>query len=297
MNKSGTLNFINYLIFSVLVFHSNAFSAHLILMNGASCSGKSSAAKATVDLLNKQEGERWELMSIDDQFLSGRKEAIYSSAEAKTLGEKLSFRAKLTYGLHQSVRKKLESGTNIILDHCFLYDDMFLNALFHFKKEEVFLVKISTDFETAKKRLKKRNLSPNQDEHRSEDSLKVHYGKGPAPAQITNKFNQNICASGLTDLTGGSSCFQGRPIHTDKVYDLEIDSTDSTSEEIAEKIKSGINNINTFKAGSFYRNHLKIWNRGRENWQQDSECVWRPREPLAFHQLYGELLKIFENIK
>jgi len=121
-------------------------------------------------LQSSDHSERWELQSVDTYMRekAEEEEKAFQSASSSSAGpadEKsqhsiaISHIAQYFEPFHTRTLDLLRKGDNVIVDHCFGNDEIFKNALYHFKDEEVFFVKIYTDYPTAMQRLQKRNAN------------------------------------------------------------------------------------------------------------------------------------------
>lgn len=185
-------------------------AAHLILINGASCAGKSSVSKALKTVMQSSDHtERWEIQSID-AFIRDISKETESGTGSSSVGSKdeksqhskaISSLARFFEPFHTKILDRLRQGVNVIVDHCFSNDELFKNALYHFKDQEVFFVKIYTNYATAMQRLKARNADSScPEEHRSEPSVMQHYGMLGLDAvlckSLNEKNNQNCSIQG-----------------------------------------------------------------------------------------------------
>lgn len=278
------------LLLTLFLCCNSGFSAQLIIINGTSCCGKSSASKELLHLIKsskEKETEKWEIESLDTHVITDF-ELQYgpiTSAPAPLPPEYtppysklIPHHAKFYDPFHLRISRKLKEGTNVILDHCFSKDENFKNALFHFQNEEVLFIKLSTDFDTATERLRQRNQGPVVENHRHIINLQHHFGKLP----ISSSQN-SVCK------------YIGLPIYVDKIHDLEIDTTHLTTREIAIQIFEKMNQKDTFKKGAFFERHIATWNRPHEAKEFIKNC-WMNRDTTPYWVDYDKISKFLKEL-
>ncbi len=176
----------------------------VILLNGTSCSGKTSVAKKLCETILKNMISEFKHIGVDDYYRTKNKS--FSSEVNK---KKLPFFAAFYDDMHLNIAKLANSNENLIVDHVFSHNDVFCNFLYRLRNvKKVFFVKLYCSYEEALKRLEKRNLSKDKNSHRIEDTLNNHFGRS----------GKNL------------------PIHFKKHYNFELDTSDLTIEECANKI-------------------------------------------------------------
>jgi chloramphenicol 3-O-phosphotransferase len=239
-----------YLVIDFLVITSFVFPNSIILINGATCAGKSTTAQNLATIL-RDEDMRVTIVSIDDYMhdimgysndpqLHLRMDQ-YQDFETKSPFYALSAHgvAKLCDVFNQGVISFAEDQLNdfIIVEHCFSYETMFCDTLLRFKSFNVFFIKLYCTYEEASKRLKHRNSTPG-DSNRSEWLVDAHFCK-------------------IEHFPGLKTAPKPLDFHANKVYDLEINTTEETPEQCALKIK---NVLDTKPPTAFQSNYLnKYW--------------------------------------
>jgi chloramphenicol 3-O-phosphotransferase len=201
-------NFIQLTILFIGIMHSVSATS-IVILNGTTCAGKTATAKALTQLL-REDGKHVEYFSIDDLLTSwdlpihdGFKKIAYAIG----LGANSIFADTLC----QEIISLAQNTDNdfIVVDHCLRSDEMFCDTLLRLNRFNVFFVKVYCSYEKAKERLKQRNLIPGPS-NRLPKLVDLHF-------KIKNKFPHLPADLFPT-------------IHDNKVYDLEIDTTNKTPE-------------------------------------------------------------------
>jgi len=107
------------------------------------------------------------------------------------------------------------------------------------------------------------------------------------------KLDEILCKS-LNEKSDKKSDFQGRSTHTDKIYDLEISSSPSKSEEssptpeqIADLIAKEFRLKKDVAKGAFFQKHRALWDKARNRWEVDpTQNVWIKRDPKSYREEY-----------
>ncbi|KKQ11511.1 MAG: hypothetical protein WCS92_00910 [Candidatus Babeliales bacterium] len=108
-----------------------------------------------------------------------------------------------------------------IVDHCFYPESMFCCSLLRFAAYDVFFVKIHCTYQKASERLIFKNFVPG-DSNRLAHLVDLHFGK----------IEHFPCLKSLPDF------------HANKVYDLEVDTTEISPEQCALQIENILNKKN-----------------------------------------------------
>lgn len=223
LKKHFILRFLELsIVFSFVTFF--AFPTNIILLDGRTCSGKSTTAKALTELLQNQ-GKNAVNISIDDYIGDiGYNSPVFNDFCRKSpfnnIGNDFNNVLAFTYDIFHQLIEANAKDPNIyfiIVDHCFLYESIFGCALLRLRKFNIFFIKIYCNYQTALKRLNFRNSIPGK-ENRFSTSVAFHFGEIRSP------------------ITGSLIDF-----HANRIYDLEIDSTNTPPYERAKKIISILN--------------------------------------------------------
>lgn len=228
MKKNSALNDV---VFCLLFFCTQSFSMEeksnkdiqLILLNGASCAGKTSLAKKLVDLAQTYQVDNVCHMSFDTIFVNDDLNPNYIEEQKKEFeGKGVIFFADPSMNVAQQrmecyftifyyqILEKMEQGNRVIADHCFSTEEGFLDFLhiFRDKCSHIALIKIFCSYEVAKERFMKRNAANDITQKRLLCFFKQHYDRSKKGKYST--------------------------IYDNKVYDEEIDTSGITPEEGAE---------------------------------------------------------------
>lgn len=194
----------------------------LLLLNGASCAGKTSLAKALVAAAKEKGMINIEHMSFDEVFVNVSNDPWYIDKQIQyyqelgypvfsDIREKQSKqRTDQYFGLfYQQILERIRDGKIIVADHCFSTKESFLDFLeaFYAFHKDIALVKVFCDYSVAKQRFNKRNNGDDQTQHRQDWCFEQHYSE---PKKST--------------------------IYEDKLYHAELDTSTITPEEGAEKL-------------------------------------------------------------
>ncbi len=209
LKKIFLLNFIvSLLCFSLSGMEDKAGEINnqlqLLVLNGASCAGKSSLARELIQQARQQGISRVYHMSFDDFYINLASSPHYFSDQKEYLESKgrmifadpkvseserirqqyfLIFYEKILEKLER--KKKAKKNALIITDICFSTSESFLDFLKTFKpyQNNIALIKVFCSYDSALQRLKKRNLSADATQHRIEWCSEMHY-KQPQIATI-----------------------------------------------------------------------------------------------------------------
>lgn len=206
----------------------------LIILNGASCAGKSSLAEQMVIQLKVEGSTNVESHSLDavcrqEMFWLEQKKLSYISNHAKKLGCKEDFYTVLHYDTLEALRR----GTTVILDNCFLQSSGFLDCLQTFRKIDplkIALVKVFCSKEVACRRFKKRNESEDASQHRIQSSFEQHYS-----------------------IEGRRGRY--KVIYDDKEYTGEIDTSAISPEDAASSVLDQLREADTTAFSRNYEKH------------------------------------------
>lgn len=198
----------------------------LILLNGTTCSGKSTIAQALAESLRKQ-GKSVEIVSINDylrDIMLDLDAPQYSKFKINSQFKHSDTLSLTCDVFNQQVEAILLNHDNdfTIVDHCFYPESMFCCSLLRFSKFDVFFVKIHCTYQKASERLMLKNAVPG-DSNRLEHLVNLHFGK----------IEHFPCLKSLPDF------------HANKFYDLEIDTTEATPEYCAHQIENILNTAPT----------------------------------------------------
>ncbi|MFH1253963.1 MAG: hypothetical protein V1646_00860 [bacterium] len=191
----------------------------IILLNGTTCSGKSTIAQVLAKTLRGQ-GKCVEIVSINDYVW----DMIRNLDDPQYSQFKRCSPFKLTDLICDVFNQKVErvfcgqDNDFTIVDHCFYPESMFCCSLLRFARYDVFFVKIYCTYQKASERLILKNAVPG-DSNRFEHLVNLHFGK-------VEYFQ---CLKSLPDF------------HANKIYDLEIDTTENSPEQCAQQIESILN--------------------------------------------------------
>ncbi len=256
----------------------------MILLNGASCSGKSSLARALVKAFEedqKRDGTRWHRVSIDGFFQESLKtwEAPEGSSKEGAGGlpfywHRISGLAKQFDPFHARVRELLESGQSVILDHCLAHDAIFKNALYHFRNVAVLFVQLPVGERVAWDRLRRRNEGSHKgygidgevdsdapSEVRLESYLRFHLGKAPLNEGVRKAYYRQLPLDQQVEWPLDQLKCKGLAIHSDKVYSLSLEE-EASVEAWVSQVASALETLSEDDR-SFFQEHQPLWERVR----------------------------------
>jgi len=194
----------------------------LILLNGTTCSGKSTLAQVLAESLRSQ-GKRVATISINNYMWNVLRDL--DAPQYSKFKMDSPFRSSDVISLtcdvfNQQVETILkDQGYDFtIVDHCFYPESMFCCSLLRFATYDVFFVKIHCTYQKASERLILKNAVPG-DSNRFAHLVNLHFGK----------VEYFPCLESLPDF------------HANKIYDLEIDTTEKAPEQCALQIESILN--------------------------------------------------------
>ncbi len=208
---------------------------HLILVNGGSSAGKSSACRAFQDIAD----EEYILLGIDHFWLAiPPKHCDLVTVEPKYFLSKTYHKdAKpyfhitpgpcldnIIYASYKAIASYLAAGVNVISDQIFWKPEWFQAAIDTFSPYKVFYVGLKVSDEEGAKRERKRSAGANNTEDGSRPD------------------GWNRCSAEIT--------------HANMTYDLELDNTHLSILETAQQIQAGYRacpNPSAFK--QFYKGH------------------------------------------
>lgn len=191
----------------------------IILLNGTTCSGKSTIAQTLAKSLRSQ-GKRVEIVSINDyvwDLIRNLDDPQYSQFKSSS---PFTGTDRICDVFNQKVERFFCDQNNdfTIVEHCFYPESMFCCSLLRFAKYNVFFVKIHCTYQKAQERLILKNAFPG-DSNRLDTLVNLHFGR-------VERFQ---FLKSLPDF------------HANKIYDVEVDTTETTPEQCAYKIENILN--------------------------------------------------------
>lgn len=204
----------------------------LMLLNGASCAGKTSLAVALVKELKSKGMTNVEHVSFDELFVNIVKDGRYMDQQLQyyqELGhpvfsdsrEKKSKREDQYFGLfYQQLLERMRRGKIIVADHCFSTKESFLDFLeaFYAFHKNIVLIKVFCDYKVAQQRLEKRNGGYDQTQHRQDWCFEQHYKEPKKSIIYENKrYHAELDTSAITPEEGAEQLthFFDEPLHQD----------------------------------------------------------------------------------
>jgi len=199
----------------------------LVILNGTSCAGKTSLARALTEELSSNMGIYTVVhMSFDDIFVATvlnpdyieqqkayfervKQVAFYEDPCKKPSQQMMECYFTVFY--HQ-ILDRMRQGLCVIADHCFTTNESFLDFLDIFKEygDQIALIKLFCSDEAALSRLKRRNRSGDEMQKRALWAFKQHYDR-------SEKGKYQI-------------------IYGNKEYDYELENSDISPEEGSKQI-------------------------------------------------------------
>lgn len=228
MKNSCSYLFLNvfFLLSSTMLLHGmeeeQKNRMQLLLLNGVSCAGKTTLAKAIVKKARAKGIVNIEHLSLDKLFVDSVSDSDYINKQLDYFAQRgieIFYNLQDNYGkqrtdqffgvFYQQILERMHKGKLIVADHCFSTEESFLDFLkvFHSFHKNIVLVKVHCDYEIAKQRFHKRNEGNDETQHRQDWCFEQHY-KEPKKSII----------------------------YENKLYHAELDTSTLTPEEGAEKL-------------------------------------------------------------
>lgn len=203
-------------------------SIRLMILNGASCAGKTTLARELREYAHCKGIPNILHMSFDDIFVAAASDPYYIEKEKAYFEriKRVTFYADphkkpaqhmmecyFTIFYHQIV-DRMRQGFGVIADHCFSTHEGFLDFLDIFKDhgDHVALIKVFCSDQVAQNRLEKRNQSGDERQKRALWCFRQHYDrseKGKYPIIYGNKeYDYELDTSDISPKTGAEQIFK-----------------------------------------------------------------------------------------
>ena len=182
----------------------------LILLNGASCAGKTSLARTLVAKAQEKGMKNVEHLSFDNVLVDIVNDFDYMDNQLHYFKEKgiKIFSDPRGSGIdqyfgvfYQQILEKMHEGKLIVVDHCFSTKESFLDFLVAFKvfHTNSILIKVFCDYEVAKQRFNKRNEGDDVTQHRQDWCFDQHYKEPKKSIIYDNKwYHAELDTSAIT---------------------------------------------------------------------------------------------------
>ena len=154
----------------------------MIVLNGASCTGKTTLAKELATDLALCRSKPIFRKSFDDFVMKASDDPEYMEIESQRLHLRkeeipASGIPRMFCIFHNQLLEELNIGRTLVVDHCFTNDEGYKNFLKVFEEygNKIALIKVFCTHEAAQQRLQQRNKCSDRTQHRYSRFVDQHF--------------------------------------------------------------------------------------------------------------------------